>query len=332
MMLKYIQNCFFGMIILILPLNAADEQAVTPNEVISALENTFGVHPGERRNHIKGVCALGEFIGSPEAAFLTRSVLFSGEILPVVARFSLAGGNPNVSDSARIPKGFAFEIRLPNGTLQHMTMLSTPVFGAEIPKTFLDDIIAKKPDAVSGKPDPEKIKAFKETHLKSLPQAEFLALNNPSPSWADSSYFGIHTFKFINQKNEVTLVKWRFVPHEGEKQMTDDELKSQPQDFLEQELMARLEKAPLQWDMMLTIGQPGDSENDPTIAWPKDRKTIKVGTLIITSASSQKGAECENINFDPLIMSDGIELTDDPILLFRSPSYAISFGKRMSEQ
>ena len=31
-------------------------------------------------------------------------------------------------------------------------------------------------------------------------------------------------------------------------------------------------------------------------------------------------------------MSDGISGTDDPILLFRSPSYAVSFVKRLQGQ
>lgn len=43
----------------------------------------------------------------------------------------------------------------------------------------------------------------------------------------------------------------------------------------------------------------------------------------------QKGAECEAINFDPLVMADGIAPTNDPILLFRSPTYAVSFSKRL---
>ena len=81
--------------------------------------------------------------------------------------------------------------------------------------------------------------------------------------------------------------------------------------------------------MMVWIGQPGDPEDNPTLLWPKDRKEVKAGTLTISSATPQKGAECEKINFDPLVMSDGIAPTSDPILLFRSPAYAVSFGKRL---
>lgn len=47
------------------PLAGADESEVTADQVVTALEGTFGVHPGERRNHIKGTCAVGEFLGAP---------------------------------------------------------------------------------------------------------------------------------------------------------------------------------------------------------------------------------------------------------------------------
>jgi len=67
---------------------------VTAPQMIDAFEGTFGVHPGQRRNHIKGTCAAGEFVGMTDAAALSRSALFSGKTIPVVARFSLGGGNP----------------------------------------------------------------------------------------------------------------------------------------------------------------------------------------------------------------------------------------------
>lgn len=318
-----------GMLTLSVPLCMAAENEVTADQVVSALENTFGVNPGERRNHTKGTCAVGEFVGSLEAQVYTRSALFSGKPLPVVARFSVPSGNPKIPDFAKIPRGMALEFRLADGSLQHMTMLNTPIFGAASPQTFFDDIRAKKPDPATGKPDPEKIKAFKASHPDSLPQAEFLARNNPPVSWANSAYFGIHTFKFLNRENKATLVRWRMVPQDGEERMTDDELKSSPPNFLEQKLIERVKHGPVRWDMMLTIGVPGDPENNPTLLWSSDRKEIRIGTLTISAVTPQKGAECEKINFDPLVMADGIEPTNDPVLLFRSPAYAISFGKRL---
>ncbi len=310
------------------PSLAAQDQ-VAADQVVGAIEGAFGVTPGERRNHTKGVCALGEFVGSSKLAPYSRSALFFGTAIPVVARFSLAGGNPKVPDTAKSARGMALEFRLPNGNLQHMTMLNTPMFGAAQPQTFFDQMVAMKPDPATGKLDPEKIKAFKATHPDNRAQAESLDQNNPPISFATSAYFGIHTFKFINKKNKTTMVRWHFVPEGGEQRLSNDQVKSMPPNFLEQDLIERTKKGPARWDMMVWIGQPGDPEDNPTLLWPKNRKEVKAGRLTISSAMPQKGAECEKINFDPLVMSDGIAPTNDPILLFRSPAYAVSFGKRL---
>lgn len=323
------QWLFAGILAFASPFGIAAQNEVSADQVVTAIEGTFGVTPGERRNHTKGICALGEFVGAPDAANYSRSALFSGKPIQVVARFSLAGGNPKAPDTAKSARGMALEFRLPDGELQHMTMLNTPVFGAMHPKTFLDLMIATKPDPATGKPDPEKIKEFKATHPDNLAQAEFLAKNNPPASYATSAYFGIHTFKFINRANKTSLVRWRFVPQDGEKRLSDDDLKSSPANFLEYALIERAKLGPVRWDMVVSIGEPGDPENNPTLAWPESRKQIKAGTLSITSVMPQKGAACEKINFDPLVMGKGIAPTNDPILLFRSPAYAISFAKRL---
>jgi catalase len=73
---------------------------VNAPQMIDAFEGTFGLHPGQRRNHIKGTCAAGEFVGTTDAAALSRSILFSGKTIPVIARFSLGGGSPEVPDAA----------------------------------------------------------------------------------------------------------------------------------------------------------------------------------------------------------------------------------------
>ena len=313
------------------PARAADAP-VEADQVVGAIEAVFGVTPGERRNHTKGTCASGEFVGTKEAARISRSALFSGRPVPVVARFSLAGGNPKAPDVARSPRGLALEFKLPKGQLQHMTMLNTPMFGAATPQTFLDLMQAQKPDPATGKPDPEKMKAFKASHPDSLAQAQYLASNNPPASYASSAYWGIHTFRALDRKQRVTLVRWQFVPQDGEKRLSDDELKTAGSNFLEPALIERARQGAVRWDMMLSIGQPGDVESDPTVLWPAERPRIKAGTLTITAAGPQKGAPCEAINFDPLVMADGLEPGNDPVLRFRSPAYAVSFGKRMSER
>jgi len=310
----------------------AEGNEVTADRVVTALEDSFGVHPGERRNHIKGTCGVGEFIGNPDIAPYSRSALFSGKPVPVVARFSVAGGNPKAPDTAKSPRGMALEFRLPEGQRQHMTMINTPIFGVATPQTFLDLTIATRPDPATGKPDPEKIKAFKASHPENQSQAKFLETHNPPASYANSSYFGIHTFKFINKNNKTTLVRWQFVPQDGEKTLSDEELKTAGPNFLEPALIGRTRHGPVRWNMVVTIGEAGDPEDNPTLPWPQGRRKIEAGTLTITAAMPQKGAECEPINYDPLVMADGIGATNDPVLRFRSPAYAVSVAKRLAGQ
>jgi Catalase len=111
----------------------AEPNPVKAPEVVTALEQAYGVHPGQRRNHTKGMCAEGSFVGAPEIAAYSRSALFTGATIPVVARFSLAGGNPEASDTEKSPRGMALEFQLADGSRQHMTMLNTPMFFATMP-------------------------------------------------------------------------------------------------------------------------------------------------------------------------------------------------------
>ena len=324
------QFALAGLMSLTAPLAFAAEQEVTAPEVVGAIEGAFGVNKGERRNHIKGVCALGEFIGTKEAAAYSRSELFSGKPIPVVARFSVTGGNPKVPDTAKNVRGMALQFQLRSGAAHQMAMLNTPMFGAATPQTFLDMMRALQPDPTTGKPDPEKMKAFKASHPDNLAQSEYLVANNPPVSYANSAFWGIHTFKFVGKGDKTTLVRWRFVPQDGEKRLSDEELKTAGANFLEPALISRTQQGPVRWDMLVTIGQPGDPEDNPTLLWPAGRKEFKAGTLTLRAAMPQKGGACEAINYDPLVMTDGIAPTNDPILNFRSPAYAVSFGKRLS--
>ena len=304
----------------------------TGEQVVNALEKQNGVTAGERRNHIVGVCVSGSFVGNKEVQAYSKSALFSGASIPVLGRLSLAGGNPKAPDTAKSPRGMALEFKLPGGQLHHFTMLNVPVFGAATPSTFYEAVQAGTPDPATGKPDADKLKAFRAGHPDVAPLGDYMASHHPPASYATSDYFSIHTFKFVNQNNQTTLVKWQFVPLAGVQLLTDAELTSKPARFLDEDITKRAEAGPLKWEMVLTIGQAGDEEINPTVYWPKDRKAVKAGILTITKAYAQKGADCEKINFDPLVMSDGVAPTADPVLNFRSSAYAASYARRLTNQ
>ena len=309
---------------------AVAQQAPSADQVVNALEKQNGVVPGERRSHIIGICISGTFVGNTDAQVYSKSALFSGQPLPGIGRFSLAGGNPKTPDTAKNPRGLALQFQLPGEKLQHFTMLNVPIFGAANPTTFYDSVVANTADPATGKPDPDKQKAFRESHPDAAPLAAYLSKNNPPASYVTSDFFSVHTFKFVNSKNETSLVKWQFIPEAGVTRLTDDELTSKPAKFLDQDLINRLAQGSVKWNMVLTIGEKGDEENNPTVYWPAERKKVQAGVLTISKVDAQKGANCEKINFDPLVMSDGILPTADPILNFRSPAYAASFVKRLT--
>ena len=300
--------------------------------VVSTMEKLNGVTPGARRNHILGICASGSFIGSKELKKYTLSELFSGKQIPVVARFSLAGGNPKSPDSAKSPRGLAVEFTLNKNSFQHFTMLNVPVFGASSPQTFLDNMEANLPDPETGKPNPQKQKEFRDTHPDTKALADYMATHNPPSSYAHSDFFSVHTFKFIGNNQKITLVKWRFEPTAGVKRLTDEEIKTVPAKFLDDDLMTKAGLGSISWNMIVTIGEPVDEQTDPTVYWPSDRKEIMAGVLTLNKVVAQSGAPCEKINFDPLVMAKGIAPTKDPVLLFRSPAYANSYAKRLTGQ
>lgn len=303
----------------------------TAQRVVDAFERNFGVHPGLRRNHTKGICASGQFIGEPEAQTWSRSALFSGEPVPVIARFSLPGGNPAAADAGPTPRGMALEFRLADGGLQHMTLLNVPVFSAATPQSFYEGLLAAELDPTTGKPDPARVQAYRDSHPDTAALVQFMQAYRPPVSYATSAYFGIHAFAAINAGGTMTPVKWHFVPEDGEQSLDSTQMADRPADFLADALVNRAGQGPIRWQMWLTLGEPDDPTNNPTLAWPEDRRQVLAGTLSLDAVAERAGEACQGINFDPLVMADGLQPSDDPILAFRSGAYAVSFAKRLRE-
>jgi len=313
-------------------MTATAQQVISPEQLMEKLEEIKGVAPGQRRNHIRGICVNGFFVGNPNIQQYSNSPLFTGNRINVVGRFSLAGSSIKTTDFSRKPRGLALMFKLPEGKRQVFAMLNIPVFSEDTPLTVYDNMIAYAEDPVTGEPDLKKIAANLKKHPPPQVLADFDEVNNPVASYVHSDFFSIHTFKFINQSGTETLVKWRFDPQNGVKRLSDEQLEIMPTRFLNQDLMVNLKAAPATWDMVLIIGRHDDEQINPTIQWPENRQEIKAGVLTLTSASPQEEGECGSLNFDPLVMAEGIKPTDDPVLQFRSPAYLISHKKRLAEQ
>ena len=79
---------------------------------------------------------------------------------------------------------------------------------------------------------------------------------------------------------------------------------------------------------MITIGEPGDPTNDATKPWPTSRRTVDAGTITISAVQTEEPGNARDINFDPLVLPDGITASDDPLPAARSAVYARSFTRR----
>src|SRR6266446_2728292 len=70
---------------------------------------------------------------------------------------------------------------------------------------------------------------------------------------ANCRFYGIHTFRFVDHAGKTTNVRWRFVPEDGEKWLTDAQLAQAPREFLEAAFRDRVKQGPVRWEMIVTI-------------------------------------------------------------------------------
>ena len=302
-------------------------QQSTPTDLVDALNGLFGKHPGDRAAHTKGICLSGKFTPSAEAPKLSKAVHFAKEV-PIRARFSLGGGDPNAPDNAQDNvRGFAIKFDLGNGANTDLVTISAPVFNAKTPELFVELL-----KTVAGG-DKDKLNAFFATHPESTRQNAWL-MSHPVPaSYAGVDYFGVHAFTFTNSAGEQTLVKYHLIPEAGEPGLTPDEAKAKGSDFYADELKERLAKGPVVFDLVALMGKKGDPTSDPTLRWDDEdnRPTTPLGKISIEAIVPE--ATCDAGIFLPANVTDGIAgPADDLIFAARSPAYIVSFTRRKQTQ
>jgi catalase len=302
----------------------AEEQPVEI-QIIDVMNKVFGVHPGFRANHAKGIVVEGHFKGSPEASALSRAALFSGDMIPVTVRFSDSTGIPNMADGsdAANPHGMAIKFHLPGGNDTDMVINSLKFFPVATGADFRDLLLARlasPPNAAK----PTKFDQFVASHPK-VPAA-FATASTPD-SFADEQYFGIDAFVFINKAGQRQAVRYQMVPERVVHLDAADAAKRAP-DFLMNELPERLQRGPVTFHLKAQLAGPGDPTNDATQAWPEDRKVVDLGELTIDRAVANSAELQKTILFMPSQLTDGIEQSDDPLIDVRSGAYAESFSRR----
>jgi catalase len=305
-------------------------RALTPSRMIDRFEQVNGVHPGFRRNHAKGVGFSGYFDSNGQGVALSKATVFQAGHFPVIGRFALAVGQPFQADAPHTVRSMAIQVKLPDGEEWRSGMNNIPVFVANTPQAFYELIQASAPDPKTGTPDPEKMSAFFARNPESAKAIQLLRSQAFSSVFDNSTYNSLDAFRLIDSAGNATSVRWSMVPVQPFTPIST----TQPADpdYLFDELIANIHQHSLQWHLIITVGQPGDPTNDATIPWPPDRRQIDAGVLTIDRIESENTSPARDINFDPLILPNGIVGSDDPLLSARSAAYAESFRRREGER
>jgi catalase len=298
---------------------------LTPGTFIDRFRAVFGAHPGFRRNHAKGVAVTGYFDSNGNGRELSKAAVFAPGRSSVVGRFSLTGGDPDVADAPGIARSLALAFAFPDGTQWRTAMLNLPVFPDNSPQGFYDRMLASKVVPWTGRPDPGAMSAFLAAHPETAAAMAVIESEPPPPGFADSTFRGLNTFFFVNDVGVRTPVRWSFVP-------LQQALPPRPgNNGLFDALVRQMRTGPLKWRLTLTVGTVSDPLLDATLPWPSHRHTIDAGVLTLTGIETERPGNARDVNFDPLVLPEGIEPSDDPLLSARSAVYGASYRARTGE-
>jgi catalase len=310
---------------------------LTQSKMMAAFQEANGSHPGFRRNHSKGMCFSGWFESSGDAAQWSKAVVFERGRVPLIGRFALAGGMPFQSDAPITVRSMAVRFMPTHGAEWRTGMNNIPVFPVNSAEGFYEQLVASKPDPASGKADPAAMKEFLARHPETVRAIALIKGRPAATGFADSAFNSLDAFRLVNAAGASVPVRWAAVPMQPaviQANSPDDDsaqTRGKKNDLFD-DLIVQVHEHPLQWRMVITLGEPGDSTADATLAWPDDRRHIDAGVVTIDRVSSEDEGPCNDINFDPLVLPPGIEPSDDPLLSARSSVYARSFTLRAGEQ
>jgi len=300
--------------------------------VIAALVETMralaGSHPGFRPVHAKGIVCSGTFRGAPDAGRVSRAPHLQGQTVPTVLRFSNASGDPDVHDGLANARALAVKFQLPEGKNADLLALSIEGFLVRTPEDFLELLRAQLPDPVTGQPVIEAVPRFLDRHPATRAFIERLTRKPVPASYGQASYHSEHAFRFTAADGTSSFGRYRWIPEAGEAYLSPDDAGSRGANFLREELESRLRNGPVTFRLLLQLARECDPTDDSTALWPADRPLVELGRLEVTAISPTGAADERRLVFDPTNLTDGIGLSDDPILLARPAAYSISYDHR----
>ena len=294
----------------------------------------------ERVVHARGFVAYGHFEatgmwGDEPIARYTRAKLFAeaGKRTDLAIRFSTVIGGRDSSEAARDPRGFAVKFYTEDGNWD-LVGNNLAVFFIRDAIKFPDVIHSLKPDPITFRQEPARIFDF----MSQTPESMHMIVNLFSPRGIPADYrhmqgFGVNTYKWVNAEGETHLVKYTWMPHQGVKSLTEADaanIQAGELGHASKDLYEALEAGDYpKWDLYVQL--MSDDEHleldfdplDDTKTWPEQDFPPKlVGTMTLTGNVRDHHNENEQIAFGTGVLVDGLDFSDDKMLVGRTFSYS----------
>jgi catalase len=295
----------------------------------------------ERVVHARGVLAYGTFtadgtVGDEPISRYTRARLFQepGKKTDVAVRFSTVAGGRDSSEMARDPRGFAVKFYTEDGNWD-LVGNNLGVFFIRDAVKFPDFIHSQKPDPVTFEASvPERAFDF----FSQTPEAMHMVSLVFSPRGLPASLrtmqgFGVNTYKWVNEAGETQLVKYHWLPAQGVASYTAADgavIQGKTLGAHTKDLYDSIEAGDHpSWELHVQLMDDHDHPEldfdplDDTKVWPENIFPLrKVGTMTLDRMPENFFAENEQISFGTGVLVDGLDFSDDKMLVGRTFSYS----------
>jgi len=296
-------------------------------DALQAFDNLFGLHPGFRPVHAKGILLSGTFTPSIGVGALTKAPHVSRSSIRIEVRFSDFAGVPAVPDydEDASPRGIAVRFYLAEHA--HTDIIGHSVDGfptrtSEELVQLLRALHASGPDA----PKPTAIESFLASHPAAL---RFVQTPKPIPtSFAKESFYSVSAYRFTNSEGISKFGRYRVIPQDGNEYLDSSATTKKDPDFLFDEMKGRIARGGFKMRVLVQVASDGDVVDDSTVQWPSQRPLVEFGTIELNGLVPDEEAAQRHIIFDPIPRVDGIEPSGDPLLDERASLYLASGRRR----
>ncbi|MGI4894906.1 MAG: catalase [Janthinobacterium lividum] len=295
----------------------------------------------ERVVHARGSTAFGYFeaygsFGAEPIAAKTRAKLFQekGKRTDLAIRFSTVAGGRDSSEALRDPRGFAVKFYTEDGNWD-LVGNNLGIFFIRDAIKFPDFIHSQKPDPVSfDRQVPNRVFDFASQTPESLHMFTLVFSPRGIPaSYRTQQGFGVNTYKWVNSEGESLLVKYHWHPKQGVKSWTAaDAAAVQAQDLgpHTRDLYTAIDAGDYpEWELL--VQTMSDEEHpeldfdplDDTKVWPENAFPLTpIGKMVLNRKPENFFAESEQIAFGTGVLVDGLDFSDDKMLVGRTFSYS----------